>query len=57
MLSPSLKVILISLVIIKMMTFGFVVIEEYNQKYYACPPYCGIDHDHRREEEDEEDED
>ena len=48
---------LISIVIIKMLTFGFVVIEEYNQQYYACPPYCGVDHDHRREEEDGEDED
>ena len=28
--------------------------EEYNSKYYNCPSYCGVEHEHKPRREDEE---
>ena len=45
---------LISFIIIKILIFGFIKLEGYNQEYYICPPYCGVDHTHRIEEDEED---
>ena len=54
MVIQVLKVTLISLVIMKILVFGFIKIEGYNQEYYICPPYCGVDHDHKKEDDEED---